>query len=152
MTDSMQPPEKSSATARLRGFLKGMQSFLEHAPEDQQESLLNLFESHGLGSLLTDWQRGDPTEGSMQPSSKVIAEGKGQRMLRDFVGHIGTGGMFIEIPPTFSVGEEITLVFSPSYEQGPVRVSGKIAWRIPSGIGIKFTSATDDLEEILGTL
>ncbi|MDY6988275.1 MAG: PilZ domain-containing protein [Thermodesulfobacteriota bacterium] len=152
MTDSIQPPEKPGVMARLRELLKGMQSFLEHAPEDQQESLLSLFEGQGLESLLTDWQQGDPIEVSMQPDPGAVVEGKGDRVLRDFVGHIGTGGMFIETPPTFSVGEEITLVFSPTYEQGPVRVSGKIVWRIPSGIGIKFTSATSDLEEILGAL
>ena len=152
MTNPIQPPEKSSVMARLRELLKEMQSFLEHAPEDQQESLLNLFESQGLGRLLMDWQRGEPIEVPMQPSSRAVAEGKGERILRDFVGQIGTGGMFIETPPTFSVGEEITLVFSPNYEQGPVRVSSKIVWRTPRGIGIKFMSATNDLEEILGAL
>jgi len=152
MTDSIQPPGKSTVMARLRELLKGMQSFLEHAPEEQQEGLLNLFEGQGLESLLTGWQQGDPMEASMQPGSRAVAEGKGNRVPKDFVGHIGTGGMFIETPPTLSVGEEITLVFSPTYEQGPVRVSGKIVWRVPSGIGIKFTSATNDLEEILGAL
>lgn len=152
MTDAIQPPEKPSVVARLRALLKGMQSFSEQAPEDQQESLLNFFENQGLGTLFTHWQRGAPEEVSTEPGSRAIVEGKDEGIRRDFVGNIGTGGMFIETPPTLSVGEEITLVFSPTYEQGPVRVSGKIVWRVPSGIGIKFTSATNDLEEILGAL
>jgi hypothetical protein len=150
MTDSNHPGEGTTVIARLRELLQAMASFVEHAPEEQQESLLHLIDNQGLGRLLTDWQRGEVLEGSVQPESRAIVQKRGERILKDFIGHIGTGGMFIETPPTFSVGEEITLVFSPTYEQGPVRVSGKIVWCVPSGVGIKFTSATDDLEEILG--
>jgi Tfp pilus assembly protein PilZ len=152
MTELDEPSRDSSVTARLKGLAEDIRAFIDKAPEDRQRILLSLLEDHRLQDLLKDWQHGQPKGTTRRPVSALMADPKGDRILKDFIGDIGTGGMFIETPPTFSVGEEVTLVFSPTYEQGPVRVTGKIVWRIPSGIGIRFTSATNDLEEILKSL
>ncbi|UCH23781.1 MAG: PilZ domain-containing protein [Deltaproteobacteria bacterium] len=56
---------------------------------------------------------------------------------------ISTGGVFIETIEPIAVGQEITLNFAFPESQEPLKVSGKIIWRNPKGIGVKFTGITD---------
>lgn len=102
--------------------------------------------------MLTDWQPGDGREAPRQPDSTLLTEAMRDRVLKDFIGDIGTGGMFIETPESFSVGQDIALIFSPTDGQGPVRITGKIAWRVPKGIGVRFATASNDLEEMIKSL
>jgi Tfp pilus assembly protein PilZ len=58
--------------------------------------------------------------------------------FRNYILDISIGGVFIETPDRFPVGETITLNFTlPSLSQ-PFSLSGKVAWSGPQGFGVKF--------------
>jgi Tfp pilus assembly protein PilZ len=48
----------------------------------------------------------------------------------------------------FAVGREITLTFSSSNYEDPIKITGKIAWGGPRGIGVKFSEVTLSLEAL----
>jgi hypothetical protein len=148
MTDSVQGSDPSSAKARLKRLLEDMYALVEEGSQDEQQTILSFFEDTRIQGFLEDRRR-EKQEGLAQEDSAVITGAMGERVLKDFIGDIGTGGMFIETPESFSVGESITLILAPTHEEGPVKITGKIVWQNPKGVGVKFTSAISDLEEIL---
>ena len=152
MTESTEKPDKSNVKARLEQVIKDVATFMSNASEEQQRTLLRLFEDWRLQGLLKDWQPGDEREAPRQTDSTLLTDAMRDRVLKDFIGDIGTGGMFIETPESFSVGQDIALIFSPTDGQGPVRITGKIAWRVAKGIGVRFATASNDLEEMIKSL
>ena len=149
MTDATKQSDKSSVRARLKELLKEISTFIDNAPEQYLLTLLGVFEDWRFQAMLQDWRQEDQIKQSGEPGSTAITRPTEDRAFKDFIGNIGTGGMFIETPASFSVGQDITLIFSPTTEQGPVKITGKIVWRIPKGIGVRFASASDDLEDML---
>ena len=69
-----------------------------------------------------------------------------------FTKNIGAGGVFIETPQAFAVGEEITLTFSCPGHENPVKVVGEIVWNIPQGLAVKFKTADERLEAVIKAL
>jgi hypothetical protein len=151
MRDPVDESDLSGAKARLRRILEEIYALAEKRSGEDQEALLRFFEHPDLQQILKDWRRGE--QRADESAGSALIEGiMGDRVLKDFIGDIGTGGMFIETPDTFTTGETITLIFSPSHEEGPVKITGKIVWESEKGVGVKFTSAVSDLEEILTSL
>ena len=67
----------------------------------------------------------------------------------EFIKNMTAGGLFLETPKTFAVGEEITLTFSyPGYEI-PVKIVGEIVWNVPQGLGVKFKTPRERLEKVI---
>jgi Tfp pilus assembly protein PilZ len=63
------------------------------------------------------------------------------RAYQDFVRNVGAGGVFIETPEHFSVGQRVSLTFSlPSYSR-VIKIAGEIIRTTPNGIGIEFKVA-----------
>ena len=70
---------------------------------------------------------------------KVAVEySTGDRVMRDYIKDISSGGVFIETKMPLAVGQELNLKFPlPNYRK-LVKVAGEIIWTSPEGIGVKF--------------
>jgi Tfp pilus assembly protein PilZ len=61
--------------------------------------------------------------------------------------------VFIETDETFSVGEQMKLVFWPPNRKEPIKTEGQVAWSPPKGVGVKFpTQPGKDLEKMIEAL
>lgn len=60
---------------------------------------------------------------------------------RDFIQNISPGGVFIETPMPFTVGQELSLVFAPPDYQKHIKITGEVVRISPQGIGVKFKMA-----------
>jgi hypothetical protein len=62
----------------------------------------------------------------------------GDIFYRDYILNISAGGLFIETKIPVIVGETVTVSFSPSDNEDPIKVEGKIVRVEPNGFGVKF--------------
>jgi Tfp pilus assembly protein PilZ len=62
---------------------------------------------------------------------------------RDFIKDMSAGGVFIETPMRFSVGQELSLTFVLPTSQKHIKVSGEVVRTSPQGIGVKFKIAKE---------
>lgn len=60
---------------------------------------------------------------------------------RDFIRNISAGGVFIETPMPFSVGQELSLTFALPIYQKHIKITGEIVRIDSQGIGVKFKVA-----------
>jgi hypothetical protein len=63
------------------------------------------------------------------------------RAYQDFVRNVGAGGVFIETPEHFSVGQPVSLTFSLPNCSGVIKITGEILRTTPKGIAIEFKVA-----------
>lgn len=63
------------------------------------------------------------------------------RAYQDFVRNVGAGGVFIETPEHFSVGQSVSLTFSLPNYSGVIRITGEIIRTTSKGIAIEFKVA-----------
>ena len=71
------------------------------------------------------------------------------RVFKDFVGNISAGGVFIETGEPFSVGQEVTLIFSSPNHPEPIKITGKVIRSVEGGIGVEFEGVSEDLDTII---
>jgi Tfp pilus assembly protein PilZ len=64
------------------------------------------------------------------------------RVYRDFVRNISDGGVFIDTRGAFFVGQEVSLALP--FPVSLKRITGKVAWVGPDGIGVKFLVIAPD--------
>jgi Tfp pilus assembly protein PilZ len=74
------------------------------------------------------------------------------RAYRDCIRNISASGLFIETRTSFSIGQKITLTFSASNYERPIKITGKIARTASGGIGVKFKTENQDLEAMIKSL
>jgi len=71
---------------------------------------------------------------------------------RDFIQNISPGGVFIETPMSFRIGQELSLTFELPSCQHHIKISGEVVRTSPQGIGVKFKIAKElgdyDLPEL----
>jgi len=71
------------------------------------------------------------------------------RVYRDFIKDISTGGVFIETLRPLPVGQEISMAFSfPNLRQN-FKISGDFVRMDPKGIGVAFIKSGEDQSETL---
>ena len=56
----------------------------------------------------------------------------------DIIQNLSVGGLHIETQLPFSVGDEISMTFSPAGTKEPIKVTGKIVRADSNGIGVEF--------------
>ena len=136
MMDSVQQPKDVATTLRLMDLIDNMS-------EDQRQALL---------SMLEDWQftkrRKHPRKSWLAPVDYTV-EG---RAFKDFIRNISAGGVFIETRTAFSVGQEISMSFSSTGFEEPIKIGGKIFWANMLGIGVRFSTENQALVAMLETL
>jgi Tfp pilus assembly protein PilZ len=161
MTDSVGLSEDASRLrSRLKELVAGMTLIINKASEDEHRRLLGFLQNPGLMNMLEAWQERERRKAHRKPCSDTVTCAAEDGAFKGFIKNISNGGVFIETPRTFSTGQELTLIFSPTSQQGsstvdqegPIKITGKILWRVPRGIGVRFETASDDLEEILRSL
>ena len=143
MKDSTQQAGASPVMARLTDLLKEISAYLDNASEEERQRILI--------SLEEMWERGR-RQHPRKPCSIPVTCAAEDRVIKDFIKNISAGGAFIETSVAFSPGEHITLMFSSTEQEEPIKISGRIVWRVPEGIGVKFTTASRDLEAVILSL
>ncbi len=63
------------------------------------------------------------------------------RAYQDFVRNVGAGGVFIETPEHFSVGQKVSLTFSLPNDPRVIKITGEIIRTTPKGVGVEFKAA-----------
>ncbi len=152
MTDPMQQTRESSVTLRLRELVQIFSSIVDDASEDQKTRLLSLIQSQRFLNFLLDWGQRDQRKHSRKSYTTAVTYATQDRAFKDFVTNISSAGVFIETGEPFSVGQEITLIFSFPYREEPIRIAGEVVHNVTEGIGVKFPSPDSDLEEMIEAL
>jgi len=119
---SAEPSNTSSVTARLMALISNIS-------EDQQRALLSRLEA---------CQNGNRREHQRTPCLIPVDYANQDQVFKGFIQDISAGGLFIKPRTSFSVGEEITLTFSPPNCQEPIKIKGEIVRSNRLGIGVKF--------------
>jgi uncharacterized protein (TIGR02266 family) len=136
MTVSEQQSNESGVTARLIELINKLS-------EKQQQALL---------TMLEDWQDTNRREHPRKPCFIAVDYADRERAFKDFIKNISTGGVFIETDTPFSVGRDLTLTFSSSNYERPIKITGEIVRAGRVGIGVKFKTENQHLEAMIESL
>jgi uncharacterized protein (TIGR02266 family) len=136
MTTFADQSKQSSLIDRLIELIKNLS-------EDEQRSLLRELEKR-------------PTRGKREHERKpffmVIDYSAEDRLYKDYIENISTGGVFIETQMPFSKGQELSLSFPLPNYQKYIKISGEIVRTSPHGIGVRFTTTDKEQEEMIKSL
>jgi uncharacterized protein (TIGR02266 family) len=131
-------------TGKYNVTLPKLMKYIISMPEDQQQALLRqLEESQQQGQGVC--QRRHPRK----TCKLTVDYATSGRAFSDYVQDVSTGGMFIETRDNFTAGQEMVLAFSFFKHQRPFKISGKVAWCGPTGIGVKFNNLSQLQENII---
>jgi hypothetical protein len=148
--------DQPGSTARLRELMKDISTFVDNASEEQKEIFCRLLEDRRILGFLENWRRRERRKHPRRLCSIAVDCPAWGGAFKGLVQDISAGGVFvlsIETDREFSVGQKITVNFPPPpNRQQPVELPGEVVWSGPEGIGVRFTSAGNDLEEMLATL
>ena len=71
---------------------------------------------------------------------------------KGFIKNVSANGVFVEAAKTADVGRHITMTFSsPDYAK-PIKISGRIVWNAPEGIGIALPAENNNLRSMVAAL
>jgi Tfp pilus assembly protein PilZ len=129
LTKSKQQSNEFSVIARLTDAINTLS-------EAEQRKLL---------SIVDDWLHGRRRKHTRKPCAAAVDYAVQDRVFKDFALNISAGGVFIETNRPLSVGQEISLTFSPPNPQEPVKITGKVVRNDSQGIAVKFEAANDRL-------
>lgn len=150
MTDPSPETEKTDVAAQLKQFAENVSRFAVHASEEQQRYLFRLLEDSQLVGLLEHWDR---RKAPRKPCHLLVRYVVEDRILKDLIIDISTEGAFMQTCALLSVGQHITLIFSPpSDEEAPINVTGKIVRTTNEGAGIAFLTKSTGLEKMIESL
>ncbi len=130
LSKTVQPSGKPTVTARLMELISNIS-------EDHQRALLSQLEAYQPGD-----RREHPRTSCLIPVDYASQD----QVFKDFILDIGAGGVFIRTNTSFSVGEEITLTFSPPNYNEPIKINGEIVRSDQLGIGVKFKTGNKTFE------
>jgi uncharacterized protein (TIGR02266 family) len=87
-----------------------------------------------------------------KPFFMVVDYSTKDRVYKDYIQNISTGGVFIETQMPFSVGQEVSLSFPlPNYLKY-IKILGEVVRTCPQGIGLRFKPSNQDQEEMIKSL
>ena len=127
---------KSSVLGRLFELIRNM-------PEDEQLDLLKELEER----LFRDKRKHTRKHFFM-----VVDYSAEDRVYKDYIKDISAGGVFIETPTPFSVGQELSLSFPLPNYQKYVKTTGEVVRISPHGIGVRFKMVDQDQEAMIKSL
>ena len=136
MTYSDQQSKEATTTVQLIELINGLS-------ESQQRELL---------SMLNDWQRPEQRKHPRKGCFMAVDYADRDRVFKDFIKNISACGVFIETNTPFSIGKGISLTFSSSNYERPIKITGKIVWTGTLGIGVQFKSENQDLVAMIKSL
>ncbi|MDY6989652.1 MAG: PilZ domain-containing protein [Thermodesulfobacteriota bacterium] len=125
---------------------------IENGSEEEHRRLFTLLQSRRVLGFLEAWEKRERRRDPRHSCSIPVTCATDDRVFEDLIRDISAGGAFIETSEAFSPGEDIALTFSsPDLEQ-PVKIKGKVMWRASQGIGVKFETASKDLQAMILSL
>ena len=140
-------PQKSiafNATAQLKDLLRDISTYINCASEDEKRRLLT-----SLKDLWQSHRRKHPRK----PCSIRVTYFTQDWGFIDSITNISDGGVFIETSETFSVGQQMKLMFWRPNRKEPIKAEGQVAWNRPKGVGVEFpTLPSKDLVKMIETL
>jgi hypothetical protein len=137
MKKSDEQSDEARLTSQLKDVLSDISSYIDRASEEQKRRLLGMVE---------ELRQTDRRQHPRTPCSiEVTVDG----VYTDFIENISAGGVFIQTSAPFSVGQHITLVFPFPSSEAPSRMSGEIVWKSAVGVGVKFSSVSHELKELM---
>jgi Tfp pilus assembly protein PilZ len=71
---------------------------------------------------------------------------------KGFITNVSANGVFVEAAKTADVGRRITLTFSSPGLDIPIKISGRIVWNAPKGIGIALSAENKNLRSMMVAL
>ena len=143
MKATVPQPEKAWVTAQLKELARNLSRFADRASLEQQKTLLGLLEEWQLFGLLEHWER---RKSARKPCSLPVRYVVEDKIFKDVVTDISTGGAFVETCAYLAVGQHITLIFSPDDQEEPVNVTGKVVRTTKEGVGLQFKTVGEDFE------
>ncbi len=155
MTISGKQADETIVGARFKALLKDVSAFMDHASTEEKQTLLSLFEEIMplYVRLLEEIRHQDRREHPRKACSIAAYYATWEGSFESFVRNISHGGMFIQTRRVFPSGQQITVSLPPPpNKKEMIKVTGKIVWSVPEGLGIKFTSVSQDLKEIMESL
>ena len=130
-------------TARLKELLGEIFAQIQGVSKHRKQSLL---------TLLEDWQYYDRRKRLRKAHSIQVAYSTQDRTFKDFVRNISIDGAFVQTPMRVPVGEQISLSFPIPNNGGYFRLNGEMVWSSARGGGVKFTSTSMRLKEMIQSL
>ena len=130
MTALSEKLSESGVTARLFELITKMS-------DDEQQSLLKELEER-LFIRKREYDR--------KPYFSVVDYNAQEDTYTDFIQNISAGGVFIATSKSFSVGQEVLLVFPLPVSQEHTTIGGEVAWVSEQGIGVKFKTFDHEQE------
>ena len=144
MKNSPQQLVDSDVNTQLKDLLRDVSTYIDGASGDEKREFMT--------SLEKLWQAHRRNHHRKACSMRVTYFTKEWGFM-DSIANISNGGVFIETDETFSVGEQMKLVFWPSNREEPIKAEGQVVWSPPKGIGVKFpTLPGQDLEKMIEAL
>ena len=143
MRDSAQNSIAFNATAQLKDLLREVSTYINCASEGEKRILLT--------SLKDLWQ-GHRRKHARKPCSIRVTYFTQNWGFIGSITNISDGGVFIETSETFSVGQQMKLMFWCPDRKEPIKAEGQVAWNPPKGVGVEFpTLPSKDLEKMIET-
>jgi uncharacterized protein (TIGR02266 family) len=75
-----------------------------------------------------------------------------ERVFKDYIQDISTGGVFIKTRESFSIGEEIVLSMSLAGEGNAFKIPAEVARKAEDGIGVRFKLTSQVQKAIIESL
>jgi len=136
MTNTGNQSKQASLFNRLIELIKSL-------PEEEQSRLLHQLE---------ETYRKGKRKYERKPFFMVIDYSTEDRVFKDYIQNISSGGVFIETQMPFSQGQQLSLSFPLPNYQRYIKISGEIVRTSPQGIGVRFQTADKEQEEMLKSL
>jgi Tfp pilus assembly protein PilZ len=152
MTNSPEYGDESGVTAQLKEVIRDIATFVENAHEEHRQTLLSMLLDWRIQGLLENWRHGGRRKVPRKPGSLAVRYAIQDYVFTDFIRNISPAGVFIETPEDLATGKEITLIFSSPEREEPIKIKGQIVWKIPEGVGVKFATASKEVEEMIESL
>jgi uncharacterized protein (TIGR02266 family) len=139
MKDPVQELDESTVTARLKELLRDVSLILDSASEAQKRRLL---------SLMEELRPQERRRHARKPCAIAVTCTM-NRVFADYIKNISRGGVFIETAAPCLPGDHLAMMFSVPHQEEPVKVMGTVVRRAPEGVGVRFTSAGEDFEDMI---
>ena len=152
MIDSPEYPDEVDAKAELKELAREISTFAENASEELKLTLLGLLQDWRILGVLENWRHGERRKAPRKESSIAVMYATRGRIFKDFIKNISKLGAFIETPAGFAAGEQITLIISSPDREEPIKIQGEVIWSVPEGVGVRFSTGSRALEELIETL
>jgi uncharacterized protein (TIGR02266 family) len=152
MTDFPHQTDDPRVKAQLQRIVRDIGLFVDRASAEEQQTLLGLLGHGDLLELLQTRSGPDRRRSPRKACSLAVNYTSWEGAFKGLMRNISAGGMFIQTDKPLAVGQEITTTLSVSNNREPIKITGQIVWRVPDGIGVKFTATDKDLEEMIDNL